>query len=182
MKKDSKTITISLFAGPGTGKSILASELFSFLKRKRVNCELSLEYIKNKLYEESNKTAQNQIYLFGKQQHQLFRLLNKVDIIITDSPLPFFTIYDPTNCQEFKNLVLKEFNSYNNINIFITRDLNIPYETAGRYQKDVDEALKVDYKIKNFLDDENIEYNSIIGIDGHLEYIYDLIKNYGKNL
>ena len=52
-KKD--TIVINIIGGPGVGKSILTSDVFSALKREGVSCEIAAEYIKKKLREKALK-------------------------------------------------------------------------------------------------------------------------------
>jgi len=163
MIKKNKTIVVGLISGPGTGKSILASELFSYFKKNNVTCDVSWEYIKKKLREKSLKAIESQIYIFGKQQFQLFTMRDEVDVIITDSPLILSVIYDKTECKSLKDLVLKEFNSYNNMVYFIERDENVKYEQEGRYQ-DLEGAKKVDEKVKSFLIENNIPYKTIKGI------------------
>jgi nicotinamide riboside kinase len=158
-----EAIVINLIGGPGCGKSICCSEVFAALKRKSITCEISHEYIKRKLYEEAKKVVQNQIYIFGKQQFQLFSLKDSVEVIVTDSPILLSTIYDNTQCPHLKALTIKEFNKYDNMIYFIERDDKIPYETAGRYQ-DKQGAKKVDDKVQIFLDENNIPYKVLKGI------------------
>lgn len=144
-KKDA--IVVNIISGPGTGKSILTSELFSSLKRKYVTCDISSEYIKRKIREQAAKVLTNQVYIFAKQQFQLFSMKTDVDVVVTDSPFILCSIYDKNNCELLKGLVLKEFNSYNNLTYFIERDNSIKYEKEGRFQ-DLRGAKKVDIKVK----------------------------------
>jgi nicotinamide riboside kinase len=158
-----KTIVVNIIGGPGTGKSILSADIFSELKRRGITCDVSWEYIKRKIRERAVKVVESQIYLFGKQQFQLFTMKDEVDVVITDSPLLLNSVYDKSSCNELKNLVLKEYNKYDNLLYLIERDMSVEYETEGRYQ-DLDGAKKIDNKVKKFLADNNIEYKIIHGI------------------
>ena len=160
-KKES--LVVNLIGGPGTGKSILASEIFSNLKRNNVTCDVAWEYIKRKLREKALKVVQSQLYLFGKQQFQLFSMKDEVEVVITDAPLLLFSYYDKTRCPFLKKMVLNEYNKYNNLLYFIERDLSVDYETEGRYQ-DLEGAKQVDSELKAFLDENKIEYKIIKGI------------------
>jgi thymidylate kinase len=148
-------LVVNLFAGPGSGKSTTCAGIFERLKLRGINCEMALEYAKDKVWEESFHTLDNQIYVFGKQLHRIFRLKDKVDVIITDSPLPFSILYDKSKSENFKRLVLEQFNQFNNLNIFIERDEN--YNTSGRMQTQ-EEARKLDNEIKYILEDNHINY------------------------
>lgn len=158
-----KTIVVNIIGGPGTGKSILASELFSSLKRLGITCDVSWEYIKRKIRERAMKVVESQIYLFGKQQFQLFTMKDEVEVVITDSPLLLNSVYDSSNCEYLKKLVIKEYNKYNNLLYLIERDETVGYETEGRFQ-DFNGAKKIDVLVKDFLIDNNIEYKTINGI------------------
>ena len=161
MKKEAIVINIS--GGPGVGKSILASDVFSALKRMSISCELSSEYIKRKLREDARKVIQNQIYIFAKQQFQLFGMKDNVRVIITDSPIFLSAVYDDSRCEFLKGLIMKEYGNYKNLTYYIERDDNVPYEQEGRFQDHAGAKL-VDTKVKDFMDDNNIEYKTIKGI------------------
>jgi nicotinamide riboside kinase len=175
IKKDYKdeTIVVNIIGGPGVGKSILTSEVFAELKRKFVSAEISPEYIKKKLREGSMKAVQSQIYIFGKQQYQLFTMKDEVDVIVTDSPFIFSSIYDSTRCPELRKLIVREFNKYDNMNYYIGRDTTVPYEQEGRYQ-DSEGAKQVDTTVKSFLKDNSIDYKVVNGIG---KYTLDFIVN-----
>lgn len=168
-------IVVNLIGGPGVGKSILTAEIFAELKRRFVSAEISPEYIKKKLREGALKAVESQIYIFGKQQYQLFTMKDEVDIIVTDSPFIFCSIYDKTGNIELKNLIMTEFNKYDNLNYLILRDKAVPYEQEGRYQ-DSNGANEVDKEMVNFLFENNIEYKAVHGIGYDVKnFIADMI-------
>ena len=177
MKENKECLVVNIIGGPGTGKSILASEVFSKLKRDGVTCDVAWEYIKRKLREKALKVVQSQLYLFGKQQFQLFTMKDEVEVVITDAPLLLFSYYDKTRCPYLRDMVINEYNKYNNLLYFIERDLSVEYETEGRYQ-DLEGAKEVDIELRKFLDDNNIQYKLIKGIGSNsLETITNDIKN-----
>ncbi len=146
-------LVVSLYGGPGSGKSTVCADLFARLKWKGVNCEMALEYAKDKCWEKSTNTLENQLYVFGKQHHRIWRLHTQVDIVITDSPLLLSLIYKRDPCDVFTSLVFKEYNKFTNINFFINRKKD--YNPSGRLQT-LEGAKEIDTKIKNLLNKFNI--------------------------
>lgn len=97
--------------------------------------ELVSEYAKELVWEERNETFKNELYLFSKQHHIMFRSNSKVKYIITDRPLILSIFYNKKygdNSEVFKNLVLQEIDKFKNINIFLNRTK--PYVQKGRNQ------------------------------------------------
>lgn len=164
-------IVVNLFAGPGSGKSTTCAGVFAKLKLAGVNCEMALEYAKDKVWEESNKVLDDQIYVFGKQLHRIFRLKDKVDVVITDSPILLSIIYDKTGNKYFSDLVLNQFNNFDNRNYFIER--TTMYNPKGRLQTE-DEAKEIDKVLLDLLKDCNIEYDSV-GKNEAVDYIFNKI-------
>ncbi len=161
--KNKKAIVVNIIGGPGIGKSILTAELFASIKREGISCDVSWEYIKRKLREKALKVVESQIYIFGKQQFQLYSMKDEVDVIVTDSPILLNSIYDKSTCPILKQLILKEYAKYNNLLYFIDRDESVEFEIEGRYQ-DLEGARIVDSKILNFLDESSIKYKRLKGI------------------
>lgn len=166
-------IVVNLYAGPGSGKSTTCAGVFAKLKLAGVNCEMALEYAKDKVWESSFKVLDNQIYVFGKQLHRLWRLKDQVDVVITDSPLLLSILYDSSKNENFKNLILDQYKSFNNLNYFIKRNDN--YNPKGRMQT-IEEAKKLDTELSDILHDLHITH-TILCKDGAIDYIVnDVLK------
>ena len=157
--KKSKLIVVNLFAGPGAGKSTTCAGIFHELKLKGINCEMALEYAKDKVWEESYRTLENQIYVFGHQLQRIFRVKDKVEVVITDSPLILSIYYDKERSANLKNLVMEQHNQFHNINIFIGRN-DLAYNPKGRYQT-FEEAKNIDKDLKRLLDSLDVDYIDI---------------------
>lgn len=156
--EEPKTKVINLVGGPGSGKSTVAAGLFYEMKKRGIKCEIVFEYSKEKVWEESFHTMDDEIYLFAKQNHRQWRLRGKVDYIITDHCLLNSIIYDVEKSKPFKNLILNEFNKFDNINFFIQREGE--YETIGRVETEA-QSKKLDAKIKKLFTDNELEYEEI---------------------
>lgn len=168
-----QTLVINLIGGPGSGKSTCASGIFYQLKKLGINCELALEFAKDKVWEESIKILDDQLYVFGKQYHKLFRLNGKVDVIITDSPLLISILYNKTPSEYFNKLVIEQYHTFNNLLFFINRAEN--YQTEGRLQTK-EESEGLDNIIKEILQDNNISYDEI-ACENAVEHIVNVVKD-----
>lgn len=169
------TIVVNLFGGPGISKSTTAAGVFSLLKLHGVDCELVTEFAKDLTWEERQKTLRNQIYIFGKQHHKLWRLNKAVDVIITDSPLLLGLIYDTEYNEELRNLIIKTFKTYNNMNFLLKRVK--PYNPNGRSQTK-DEAIALDHKIKTMLEFQaSVPYTLFSGDHRAINYISSNVLN-----
>lgn len=157
-KQTKKPLVINLFGGPGTGKSTNAAEIFALLKREGINCELVREYAKDKVWEGHPNLLKDQIYVFAKQNRKLHTVADKVDIVITDSPLLLSVIYGQEYSKTFHDLVYEQFEKYNNLNIFLIRTKN--YNPSGRLQT-LEEAKEIDWQIKTLLKNTATTYFEI---------------------
>lgn len=146
-----KTLVINLIGGPCSGKSTIAAELFARLKKMGVHCELAVEYLKDRIYEENHTMPVNQIAIFGMEHYSLVTKANKVDVIVHDGSFINNTsdLYNPENNPEFDTLIVSEYKKFNNLDFFIKRG-NIEFEEYGRIHnlkqsQELDERIKQTY-------------------------------------
>jgi hypothetical protein len=174
MKKEThnkKTLLVNLFAGPGTGKSSTMAGVFSELKWRGVNCEMGPEFAKEKVWEGSLEILGNQIYVFGKQLHSVYRLMGKVDVVITDSPLLLSLIYGTKEGKVFEDLVVDVHNRFETYNVFLKRHKK--YNPSGRLQTEK-EAKLIDKKILELLYRHDIPFATM---DSGRESVQKICEN-----
>jgi len=157
-KSQQKSLLISLFAGPGCGKSTTMAGIFHELKCLDVNCEMGHEFAKEKVWEESYAVLRDQIYVFAKQLHTLRRLEGKVSVIVTDSPILLSLIYGKHEPQSFKDMVIDVHNEFNSINFLLRRRKK--FNPAGRMHS-LDQSKKIDKEIEAVLKKNGVAYETV---------------------
>jgi hypothetical protein len=110
---------------------------------------MALEFAKDKVWEKSDHVLDDQLYIFGKQYHRIYRLLDQVEVIITDSPLLNSILYYQGDNEHFARLVFEEHRRFHNLNVFLQRLK--PYNPAGRLQDEL-KAKALDQHIVRILD------------------------------
>lgn len=161
----SKLKVINLFAGPGAGKSTTRAGLFYLMKSNKVNCEEVTEYAKDVTWEENYNQLSDQLFVLANQNRRLDRLKDKVEWVVSDSPILLSIHYALPDYlpHTFKSLAFDLWQTYDNHNFFINRVKT--YSPIGRSQTE-DEAKEIDRKIKSMLSLHNIEFTEV---DGNLE-------------
>lgn len=181
MESTKKPLIVNLFGPPGAGKSTGAAYIFSQLKLRGINAEYVTEFAKDKTWEHNKAALGDQLYMFGKQHFRISRCADQVDIIITDSPLFLNVLYNSNEVlgEDFNKLVLKVFNSYNNLNYFIKRVK--PYNPKGRNQTE-DESKRLGMHLKDLLVKYNINAKIVRGeIEGYNLILEEILNNLGVN-
>lgn len=154
-----KPTIVNFYGGPSAGKSRAAMKLTAMFKENGIKTEYIPEYAKDLTWQESFKVLSNQMYVFGKQQHRLWRVADQVEVVVTDGALLNSLVYGTTSYL-FKALVIEEYNKFENINIYIKRAHK--YEQAGRAQ------TEAEAKIVDKLAFEKIRENV-----GEFSYVFD---------
>lgn len=169
------TLVVNLIGGQSSGKSTMMANLFAWLKWHNIDSEMCSEFAKELVWEDRKETFKDELYIFAKQNHRLFRCNGKVDIIVTDRPLIMSTVYNEfyggnnKNWNNaYENIVIETFNQYNNLNIFLNRVK--PFNGNGRNETET-EAKNFDKLFKNYLDSKNISYSTYNGDENSIDDI-----------
>ena len=169
-------LVVNLFGAPSAGKSTGAAYIFSKLKMAGYNAELVTEFAKDMCWEENDiaLSPDGQIYIYGQQCYRLLKVRDKVDVIITDSPLFLSIFYNKSLGDSFKSVVLDCFNSYDNVNFFLERAK--PYNPVGRVQTEAESDI-ICNEMRNKLIENNIPFEVFKGnIEGY-DSIYDKVMS-----
>lgn len=168
-----QTIVINLVAGPGAGKSTITAGIFYRLKCSGIDCEMALEYAKDCVWNESYKNMQDQIYMFGKQYHKIWRLLGKVQVVIVDSPILLSTYYRSFESAYFDNFVVEQYNKMFNVTYFLDR--NVEFVQNGRIHNE-EQSKEIDGILNNVLHKYNIEHKHVNTTDAIDQITADIVK------
>lgn len=141
-------LVLNLFAGPCAGKSILASDIYSRLKRAGIQAEVPPEIAKLHAQRGDHGFLQDQVAVFGATAHQLLMAKRSgAQVAVLDSPLLLQLVYAPKDYfKSFPFLVREVVDSYDNMNFFIRRNPDIPYSAVGRVHSEP-EAVQKDEEI-----------------------------------
>lgn len=176
---------INLFGGPGTGKSTTATGLFNRMKRKGFQAEYNPEFAKSLTYGKDYTRLKDQLLILATQHHPQWVMQGQLEYVIHDSPFVMGLTYlakDPHLPEkEFKALSIAMYKTYDNINIFLKRNVEEhPYQEYGRSQS-LEQAEEKDREIKALLDDNDIPYYEIEVSKKTDKAIYKLIKKVKKS-
>lgn len=179
------TVLLNFLGAPSTGKTTLSASVFAYLKARDIDVEYSSEYVKTWAWESRNISSLDQYYIFGKEAHQQSRLFNKVDFLISDSPVMLATFYQyfyngrntlTVPCHDFYEVAEKEF-KVKVINFFLNRQKE--YNPKGRYQTK-EEADDLSRLLKTWLNFEGFKYHELTCDDSErLEEVVKVLKSEG---
>lgn len=156
----SRTLFINLYGGPGSGKSTTAAGIFYEMKKRRMSCEIITEYAKDVTWEGTHVLLENQLHIFSEQYRRQWRLVDKVNYVVCDSPLLLSSVYwdyyiernaakyDSVYIALSRRFFIETALQFNNMNYFIKRFK--PYDPNGRNQTE-NEAKDLDKRILNRL-------------------------------
>lgn len=165
-------LIVNLYGATEIEKSTGAWYVLSKLMMLGINAEL---VTKDKVREESEVVLEDQLCLFSEQLSKISRLRDKVDVIVTDSPLLLSCYYenDPGYGLEFKQLVTKVADSYNHIDFFIRRVET--YNPAGRFKSE-DESQKISEELVQMLKEYHVPFTTVDGDREGYDKIVNLVK------
>lgn len=168
------TVVVNMFAGPGAGKTTCAWEIASALKKRgrvvEYVSEVAKEYVWDGNTEMLDGSIKSQRSLLEEQDRRVQRLMGKVEVIVTDSPILLNAIYLKEQNADFNSEVINRFKKQRNFNVFVERGKK--YEKEGRIHN-YEESLNIDQQIQDLLSDNQFYYK---------KYTYNQIKQCVENI
>lgn len=149
--ENKKLTVINFFGGAGVGKSTTAAELFAKMKKANYKVDLAHEVAKDLVWEEAHNIFGEQDYMFALQNRKLRRLIgHDIDYAVVDSSILLSLFYMPYDFPpSFRQYVEDAYDSYDNINIFLDRNPDLPYVQAGRNENEA-QARAIDQSILDY--------------------------------
>jgi nicotinamide riboside kinase len=159
------TVVVNMLGGSGIGKSTTAAGLYSAMKSADMNVELVREYVKSWAWDGKKVGQYDQIYIFGKQARSEYMLYDKVDFIITDSPILLSPIYEKyyngeSMIEEAAVKFLNKAKSNGVVHENFVLERNKQFNPQGRYETE-EQAKEVDQVVRNFLKEKDISYELV---------------------
>jgi nicotinamide riboside kinase len=150
-----KTYVINLLGGSGLGKSTTAAKVFGELKTRGEHSELVREFVKEWAWAGKIVGPFGQSIIYGQQLERESTLYNKVEFIVTDSPLVLCPVYQKhyaghesiKHCV-FNDLKVAQDMGVTHLNFLLRRQK--PFDPRGRYE-DEKTAKLIDRKVESFL-------------------------------
>lgn len=149
-----QTKLINIYGGPGAGKSTAAAGVFYELKKLGYNCGLVTEMATELVYDEAYNIINDQLYLFAEQWHRTFRMLGKVDFIVTDSPFLLNIVYNKVNDEDFNRFIFSRIHKLDSLDFFINR--SDTFSNVGRIHN-LEQSKEIDKVIKNLAKENGID-------------------------
>jgi hypothetical protein len=146
-----QTLVVNLYAGSGAGKFACAMLIAAELKKLGIAAEYVPGYAKELVYDNSELLDggfDNQMSILQEQNRRMNRLIGKVDVVVTDSPILQGIMYVEEKQAQYAQAAAELYNGYNNFNLFVNRG------TIFEKSEAIDCAIKV------FLEKNNIYYGT----------------------
>lgn len=157
---------IELYGPPGAGKSLAMHGLVYEMKKMGLRVENTPEFVKDLVYDgiKIDKLG-GQLYILSEQNHRIARVMDSVDFIITDCPLPLIGSYTPPNyIRGFEEMLHNLHKTYKNVGYFINRNPEYEFENEGRYH-DMEASDKKAVEIKEYLEKHKIKTTNFVAGD-----------------
>jgi len=158
-----RTKVINILGGPGCDKSLFSSSIVLKLHLMGKTVEMVPEIAKIRVWQRDFAALRNQ-YALALEQFQMLEVLNgQVQYLVTEGSLPQLLYYNQTYADNICDVkkthaqIMAWYRQFDNINIFVQRDLDKKYIRSGRLQ-DETQARAIDSQMRTLLANDGIRY------------------------
>lgn len=163
-------LLVNFIGAPGAGKSTMAAGLFYRLKLMAWNVEIVTEYTKELIFTDNRWQLSNELEVFA-EKHRRLRAMEKVDIVIGDSPLLNSAVYGRDQLGEsgvaFVEQVARGFDS-----LYFSVQRVVDYIPVGRMPDEVG-AARVGDVLEAHLERLGLPF---VRVDGHPDALDAIVE------
>ncbi len=164
-------IVLNIYGSSGSGKSTIATGVYSKLKARRLSVGLATEFLMDLVLDQSIATA-NIPYVIGCQWHRLLRN-SRYNLCITDSPLPQLGIIHKGIPEEFLDFACLLDSKHPTINWVLKRKFPLWHPSGRPMDRLEKERKEMDCKIVEMLKSKKISYREIESNEDAVQIIAD---------
>lgn len=174
---------VNFFGAPGTGKTVLAHELFVHAKQQGFNCEVINELAREWAYYDRKIQGLDQLLLFAHQANREDVCLRnfKTDFVITDSPVPMAIFYslilDDSLRSSYDGFSKTIDLYYPSVNFFCKPNPKYKYHMAGRHHSR-DESGALGEAMFVFLNEYYGKDIHIVPDENRLEFVIKVLNKH----
>ena len=174
--EEGSALVVNIFGGPGVGKSTIASRIFAALKERGIEAACPEEHAKLAIWSGQPWLVEQQPILLGRTWETIQALLDKVDVIIVDSPILLCSVYAGDREPDCFHALCADMHCRSNrLNILLRREDEADYSSRGRLQ-DLGEAMEFDRRIETCLARNGEQYTGVIRGAGTVEQLAAAIQ------
>jgi len=158
-----RTKVINIIGGPSCDKSLFSSSIVLKLHLMGKTVGMVPEIAKIRVWQRDFAALRNQ-YALALEQFQMLEVLNgQVQYLVTEGSLPQLLYYNQTYADNICDVkkthaqIMAWYRQFDNINIFVQRDLDKKYIRSGRLQ-DETQAREIDSQMRTLLANDGIRY------------------------
>ena len=177
---------INFYGGPGSGKSTKAAGLYYKMNMAGFSVELNNEFAKECVWEDNVPMLKDQLFMLAHQHRKILRLVDKVDYVITDSPVMLSGIYrelydGPLYSDLIDKLARECYDKYENINFMLDRPKKI-FNQKGRAQTE-ESSIDIDSAILKMFKNEKVPFFWLKGLEEDaVDIAYKYVAKKGSNM
>lgn len=162
-------IVLNIYGSSGSGKSTIATGVYSKLKARRLSVGLATEFLMDLVLDQSIATADIP-YVIGCQWHRLLRN-SRCNLCITDSPLPQLGIIHKGIPEEFLDFACLLDSKHPTINWVLKRKFPLWHPSGRPMDRLEKERKEMDCKIVEMLQSRGFLYKEIESNENAIQII-----------
>lgn len=184
--KSFSTLHVNFWGNPGVGKSGLAGELYGRLSKAGYLVELVKEFAKELQYRgdlvrKDERTGQDieteQMIISTEQYRRQAEYENRVQVIVTDSPVLQGVVFAPSHYRPELTTILRQLTAgWRTMDVLLNRDIRSDYNSLGRVQSP-EESIALRPEIESVVRAERPEYVTM-HTDEALERVFDAVVDH----